>query len=67
MELTVTSTQRDIFGVWQVDITINGKASYHYELYSKYSYDLMMSHYKAGRYGRCLAVLNKDKADFAHV
>lgn len=59
MNLTITSAQRDMFGVWQVGIIINGKAKYRYELYSKYSYDLMMSHYKAGRYGRCLAVLNK--------
>ena len=66
MKLVITKVAKSIFGVYVIFVKINGKP-HNYELYSKYSYDLMMLHYKAGRYSRCLATLNKDKADFAHV
>jgi hypothetical protein len=60
LKLIIQSATKTIFGIYEIFVRINGKP-YNYELYSKYSYDLMMSHYRAGRYTNCLAVLNKHK------
>lgn len=62
MMLTITSATKTIFGLWEINVKINNKP-YRYELSSDYSYGLMMSHYRAGRHGNCLAVLNKYRED----
>lgn len=60
MNLKVLSTATDMFGLHTISIELNDK-QYDYELSSQHAVDLAMSHYKAGRLGRCLAVLNEFK------
>ena len=60
MKFTIESATKDIFGLWEIDVTINGK-QYQYNLSSQYAYNLAMLHYRAGRHTNCLAILNKHK------
>jgi len=60
MKLTVLSTSTDMWGLHTISVNLNGKC-YDYELSSQHAVDLVMSHYLAGRFGRCLATLNKFK------
>ena len=60
MKLSILSVQQDLFGTYEITAQINGK-EYVYRLDSKYAYDKAMRDFRAGRHGRCLAILNKHK------
>lgn len=60
MILEIQQTSKDEFGVYELDVTIDGKP-YSYELTSTYAYDHVMRNYRAGRHGRALTVLNTMK------
>ena len=60
MKLKVLSTSTDMWGLHTIKISLNGR-HYNYELSSQHAVDLAEAHYRAGRYGRCLATLNQFK------
>ena len=60
MKLTLLSTERDMWGLHTIKINLNGR-HYNYEISSQHAVDLIEAHYKAGRFGRCLAALNEFK------
>lgn len=60
MQLKILSKNTDMFGLHTISISLNEK-NYDYELSSQHAVDLVEAHYRAGRYGRCLALLNEFK------
>jgi hypothetical protein len=58
MKLTILSTECDMWGLHTIKINLNGR-HYNYELSSQHAVDLVQDFYRAGKFGRCLALLNK--------
>lgn len=60
MKLAIQSVTEDMWGLHTIKISLNGRL-YNYELSPQHAVDLIEAHYRAGRYGRCLAVLTEFK------
>lgn len=60
MKIIIQSVTKDMFGLYTIAAQVNGK-NYNYELSSQHAVFLIESHYRAGRFGSCLAVLNQFK------
>lgn len=56
MRFEIISSEKDLFGVYTVEVKLNGRL-YIYKLTSQYDYDKAMGYYRRGHFGKALNVL----------